>query len=76
MITIKRFWRIEKAVREVGYEAMIDWSETVVAPVTAQAFASEAIYVICNSGMKNSVAQPIHCYWACNSPWLWALKIP
>jgi len=59
VITLIRFRRIEAAVREAGYAAMIEWSETVRAPVSAEAFAREAIYVICNSGMKNAVAAPI-----------------
>jgi hypothetical protein len=38
---------------------MIDWSESISPPETAEDFAREAIYVICNSGMKQSVAAPI-----------------
>ena len=38
---------------------MIAWSESIQAPSSAEAFAREAIYVICNSGMKNTVAAPI-----------------
>ena len=59
MITLKRFRRLEEALRRAGYGPMIEWSETVIPPADAEAFASEAIYVICNSGMKNSVAAPI-----------------
>lgn len=59
MITAKRFRRLEEALRRAGYGPMIEWSETVTPPADAEAFASEAIYVICNSGMKNSVAAPI-----------------
>ena len=59
MITLKRFRRIEATVREAGYSNMIEWSEAIQAPISAEAFAREAIYVICNSGMKNSVAAPI-----------------
>ena len=59
MITLRRFWRIEAAVRASGHGPMIDWSESIRPPATAEEFAREAIYVICNSGMKNSVAVPI-----------------
>jgi hypothetical protein len=59
MITVKRFRRIEAVLRATGYGSMIEWSESVVPPTTADDFAREAIYVICNSGMKNSVAAPI-----------------
>lgn len=59
MITLAQFRDIEAMVREAGYEASIEWSENVAAPISAEAFAKQAIYVICNSGMRNSVAQPI-----------------
>ena len=38
---------------------MIEWSEMIQPPTTAEGFAGEAIYVVCNSGMKNSVAAPL-----------------
>lgn len=59
MITLKRFRRIEEAVRSAGYGPIIDWSENISPPASAEEFASAAIYVICNSGMKNTVAAPI-----------------
>ena len=59
MITLKRFRKLEAALRLAGYGPMIQWSETIQPPTTAEQFAREAIYVICNSGMKNSVAWPI-----------------
>lgn len=60
MITLKRFRKLEKAVRDAGHGSVIDWSEAVVAPVDAEAFAEQAIYVICNSGMHNYVAGIIY----------------
>ena len=59
MITLLRFRQIEAVLREAGYGPIIEWSETIPAPADADAFAREAIYVICNSGMKNAVAVPI-----------------
>lgn len=59
MITLAQFRNIEAMVREAGYGASIEWAENVTAPINAEAFAEQAIYVICNSGMRNSVAQPI-----------------
>lgn len=50
------FLKITQAVREAGYKDAIHWSENVQPPASAKQFAKEAIYVICNSGMKNSVA--------------------
>lgn len=38
----------------------IAWSETVGPPMDADGFAGEAIFVICNSGMKNTVARLIY----------------
>ena len=58
-ITKELFDRIDAAVRARGYQAAIDRSEIAPAPTTAAELASEAIYVICNSGMSNIVAVPI-----------------
>ena len=38
----------------------IAWSESVGEPATAEDFAHEAIFVICNSGMRNKVAARIY----------------
>lgn len=51
--------KIDRAVRKAGYAAAIKWSEDIRAPRNAAHFASEAIYVICNSGMSNRIAVPI-----------------
>jgi hypothetical protein len=59
VITLKRFRCLERALRTAGYGPMIEWSETIQPPTTADEFAAAAIYVICNSGMKNTVAAPI-----------------
>ena len=59
MITVKRFRRIEAILRAAGHGDAIEWSESVMPPVGAGEFAEQAIYVICNSGMKNAVAVPI-----------------
>jgi len=40
MITVKRFRRIEQAVRQAGFGDIIDWSETIAAPPNADAFAT------------------------------------
>jgi hypothetical protein len=59
MITLKRFRRIEAALRVAGYGPVIEWSESIQPPADADAFTEQAIYVICNSGMRNTVAVPI-----------------
>ncbi|AOF95545.1 hypothetical protein BSY17_1599 [Sphingobium sp. RAC03] len=58
-ISVDLFCRIDKAVRDAGYTAAIERSENMRPPTTAAQFASEVIYVICNSGMSNVVAVPI-----------------
>ena len=60
MLTLKRFRRIEAAVRAAGYGDSILWAETIAAPVDAHAFAEAAVYVICNSGMRTTVALVIY----------------
>lgn len=59
MITVKRFRRIEALLRRAGYGPIIEWSENIREPADADAFAREAVFVICNSGFRNSVAVPI-----------------
>jgi hypothetical protein len=38
----------------------IEWSETAGPPMSPEDFALEAIYVICNSGMKHTIARQIY----------------
>lgn len=63
MITLERFRLLDTILRARGYGDMIAWSEALAPPKDARAFAREAIYVIVNSGMKVTVANPI--YWRC-----------
>lgn len=57
---VAEFERLVVAVREAGYGHDLDWSENAKPPADAEAFASEAIYVICNSGMKFEIARQIY----------------
>jgi hypothetical protein len=59
MITLKRFRRLEAVLVAHGYQTVIDWSENIPPAGTADAFAEEAIYVICNSGMRVTVGAMI-----------------
>jgi hypothetical protein len=59
IITLARFREIEAAVRAAGYSEHIERSERLAAPLSAYQFATEAIYVIVNSGMRNSIARGI-----------------
>jgi hypothetical protein len=58
MIAMSDFQRV---VRALGAQAIddIEWSEHVQAPTHPDEFALEAAFVICNSGMKNTIARTI-----------------
>ena len=60
MITLKRFQALEAVMRQAGYGPIIEWSENITPPDNADQFAERAIYVICNSGMMNRIAEPIY----------------
>ncbi len=59
MMTLRRFRLLENALRANGYDTVIDGSESVRPPGDADRFACCAVYVICNSGMRVTVAAPI-----------------
>lgn len=56
MITLRRFKKLEQAIRDAGFGDDIAWAEQLGPPANAEEFAREAVYVIVNSGMKNTVA--------------------
>ena len=60
MITLERFRVLEAAIRARGYGPTIDWTEGLSPPNSADEFAEQTIYVICNSGMANTVARVIY----------------
>jgi hypothetical protein len=59
VITLRRFKRLEADLRADGYSPMIEWSQSIAAPAEAHELAERAIFVICNSGLKYTVARPI-----------------
>ena len=59
MITAADFQRVRAALGRWADED-IAWAEGCCPPATAATFAREAIFVICNSGMKNTVARGIY----------------
>ncbi|MCA0214745.1 MAG: hypothetical protein LCH79_16400 [Proteobacteria bacterium] len=59
MITTDDFLHVVHLLGEQGEED-IAWAESLTHPMDADEFASEAIFVICNSGMKNTVAARIY----------------
>jgi hypothetical protein len=58
MITATDFHRIRALLGEQAEED-IAWAQACKPPDSADAFALEVIFVICNSGMKNTVARCI-----------------
>jgi hypothetical protein len=59
MITADDFRRIRALLGEQA-EADIEWADECCMPVDSSFFAMEVIFVICNSGMKNTVARQIY----------------
>lgn len=58
-MNLERFTSIRVAVVREGYGGDIAWSEQLQPPANAEDFATEAVFVICNSGMKHTIAVPI-----------------
>lgn len=58
-ISAADFHRLRAALGQKA-ELDIEWAEGIEAPTDADFFGSETIYVICNSGMKNTVARGIY----------------
>ncbi|WP_162815066.1 hypothetical protein [Erythrobacter aureus] len=60
MKDLSLFGEIVRRLDEKGYaKGDIEWAENCRAPMHPDAFAREAIFVICNSGMKHTIAQTI-----------------
>jgi len=57
---VGRFRQLEAELRERSYGRLIDRGESIAAPANADEFAERSIYVICNSGMRVTVAAPIY----------------
>lgn len=59
-MTPQTFLTVLDRLTELGWARNdIAWAESVREPESAEAFAIEAIFVICNSGMKFEIAQKI-----------------
>ncbi len=57
-IDASKFRAVLAALGDQGADD-VEWSEALQPPANADGFAREAIFVICNSGMKNTVARLI-----------------
>lgn len=61
MIDGDLFQQITTRLDEAGFlQDDVQWSENLMPPADADDFALEAIFVICNSGMKNTIARKIY----------------
>lgn len=60
MIDGQEFQRILAAVKAAGHGDDIEWSESIEPPDSAVEFASEAIFVIANSGMHHRAGRSIY----------------
>jgi hypothetical protein len=56
---VEDFYLALAAVRAAGYGGDVEWAEGVSEPLDRDEFAREAIFVICNSGMRFTVAEGI-----------------
>lgn len=59
VLDVVRYLDLKQAVIDAGYGSEIDWSESVGPPKSPEAFAVEAIFVICNSGLRAQVGRKI-----------------
>ena len=60
MIALELFNQVLVRLTAAGFaQEDIDWAESIAPPTSAEEFALEAIFVICNSGMQNVVARGI-----------------
>lgn len=58
-MNVEQYLEIRERVIDLGYADEIEWSENCRPPETTIAFALEAAFVVCNSGMKATIARPI-----------------
>ena len=59
-LDLSTFLQVVHALCAAGFRGDIEWSEDAGPPASPEDFAEEAIFVICNSGMKNTVARRIY----------------
>lgn len=61
MVTSAEWDRVVAALTARGFlPGDIEWAEACAPPTDADEFAREIVFVICNSGMKNTVARGIY----------------
>ena len=55
-----KYLDLKEKLIELGYSADIEWAENVKKCKDSASFCQEYIWVICNSGMKNQIAEIIY----------------
>jgi ribonucleotide reductase beta subunit family protein with ferritin-like domain len=55
-----KYLDIKQEIINRGYSGEIDWSEDVKQPADSADFVLQFIWVVCNSGMKNQIAEKIY----------------
>lgn len=58
-LTLTVYEELKVSLADAGYADDYAWAQTVAAPVDAVAFFCEYAYVVCNSGMRATVARGI-----------------
>lgn len=59
MISAEHYHALVRGISDRGYDDDVAWAEGLKPPPNATDFATELIYVICNSGMKFTIARKI-----------------
>lgn len=59
MLSVETYLQIRARLVELGHGEDYTWSETLKPPTTAEAMACEYVWVVLNSGMRNTVARKI-----------------
>jgi len=59
-MTPDKYLDLKQAIIERGYSGEIDWAEDVQKPNDSADFVLQFIWVVCNSGMKNQIAEKIY----------------
>ncbi|MBT4292500.1 hypothetical protein HOD41_07390 [bacterium] len=56
----EKYLDLKQEIIDRGYSGEIDWSEDIELPKDSADFVLQFIWVVCNSGMKNQIAEIIY----------------
>lgn len=60
LVTPDKYLGLKSELTKRGFESELKWANTITPPPSAEDFAAEIIFVICNSGMKAQIARPLY----------------